>query len=218
MDVIRKVVIDTETTHLDVNIGRVFEIGCVEIINNQPTGNEYHVYLNPEIEISTESIAITGMQNHMLQDKPLFSYIAHELYMFLENATLIAHNAKFDIAYLNKEFQLAGYSPLNNIVIDTLEIARKKYKTNNSLDGLAKKFEINLEQRDKHGAIIDARILSHVYYYLQRDNMTLQFEDNNIEVQNIKDRQITLIYDITANDLQNHNNFLSKLNISPWEY
>lgn len=212
----RKIVIDTETTHLDHNIGRIIEIGCVELINDKPTGNEYQIYLNPEMEISEESIRITGITNDMVKDKPLFSYIAEEFIEFIGNSKLIAHNAKFDIAYLNKELKMAGYDVLSNIVIDTLEIARKKFKTNNSLDGLAKRFEINLNHRQKHGAIIDARILAGVYYYLNFQNIALSF-DEQIEKNILINNQImTVKYIITEEDEQLHRQFLQLHKITNW--
>ena len=166
---IREIVLDTETTGLDFAAGdRIFEIACVELINHIATGNTYHVYINPEKEIDDEAAQVTGMTNEFLLDKPLFRDIADEFLAFVNNDTLVIHNAKFDIGFLNGELGLIGKPGFNlEDAVDTLEIARRKFPGSPlSLDALCRRFEVDRSARTVHGALIDCYLLAEVYINL----------------------------------------------------
>ncbi|AHX11388.1 DNA polymerase III, epsilon subunit [Neorickettsia helminthoeca str. Oregon] len=170
----RKIVLDTETTGLDIKNGdRVIEIGCVEVIDSFLTGNVFHVYLNPEREISKEATRVHGITLDQLQDSPKFNEIADEFIAFIGSASVVAHNASFDVRFLNSELMRARcrtiIKPEN--VIDTLAIARKMFPGSPaSLDALCRRFRISLEQRTTHGALLDAQLLARVYIELSKGN------------------------------------------------
>jgi DNA polymerase-3 subunit epsilon len=166
---LREIVIDTETTGLDpANGDRLIEVGCVEIVNRIPTGREFHRYLNPERDIHSEAVAVHGLTAEFLKDKPLFRDIADELLEFVADAPLVAHNAAFDIAFLNAELQRLARPPLAaNRVVDTLALARRRHPAGpNSLDALCKRYGIDNSQRIKHGALMDSLLLANVYVEL----------------------------------------------------
>ena len=165
----RIVVLDTETTGLSTREGhRIIEIGCVELINRRLTGKRFHAYLNPERKIDDGAIAVHGISNEFLDDKPLFKQISAEFIAFIKNAELVIHNAPFDVGFINNEF-----SRLDNhtetiadfcLVFDTLVYARKKHPgQRNSLDALCKRYGIDNSHRELHGALLDAEILAEVF-------------------------------------------------------
>lgn len=165
----REIAFDTETTGLDPADGhRVIEIGCVELVNMLPTGRTYHVYLNPERDVPAEALAVHGLSANFLQDKPTFAEAVADFIDFLGDARLIAHNAEFDVKFINAEFSRLGFSPLMATrVVDTLAIARRKFPgAPASLDALCKRFGVDNSARDKHGALMDAELLAHVYLEL----------------------------------------------------
>jgi DNA polymerase-3 subunit epsilon len=166
----RKIILDTETTGINPKLGhKIIEVGCVEIINREPTGNNYHQYLNPMRDIELEAIKVHGLTNEFLNDKPVFAYIAKDLYNYLSGAELIIHNAAFDMGFLNHEFSLLKNSSeyqLSEVcsVTDTLKLARAKHPAqHNSLDALCKRYGIDNSSRELHGALLDAQLLSEVY-------------------------------------------------------
>lgn len=166
----RQVVLDTETTGLQTKDGhRIIEIGCIELVNRKRTGQRYHQYINPQRTIDEGALAVHGITNHFLTDKPIFSDIIDELMAFINGAELIVHNAPFDIGFLNHEITLTGkkgYSinETNFRIIDTLVLARQLHVgQRNSLDALCKRYSIDNSQRELHGALLDAHLLSHVY-------------------------------------------------------
>jgi DNA polymerase-3 subunit epsilon len=166
----RKIILDTETTGINPKSGhRIIEVGCVEIINREPTGNNYHQYLNPMRNIDYEAIKVHGLTNEFLNDKPLFADIAKDLYNYLSGAELIIHNAAFDMGFLNHEFSLLENSSdyqLSKVcsVTDTLKLARTKHPgQHNSLDALCKRYGIDNSSRELHGALLDAQLLCEVY-------------------------------------------------------
>lgn len=166
---IREIVLDTETTGLECESGdRIVEIGCIELIDHVPTGKEYHVYVNPEREMDKESIEITGITNEFLMDKPLFSEIVDEFLEFVGDGTLVIHNAKFDIDFLNCELSRLGKPQFKlEEAIDTLFIAHQKFPgAPASLDALCRRFSIDTSIRTKHGALIDCVLLAEVYIQL----------------------------------------------------
>jgi DNA polymerase-3 subunit epsilon len=165
----REIVFDTETTGLDPKNGdRVVEIGCVELINHIPSGKTFHRYVNPERGMSIDASRLVGIDNDFLRDKPLFSAIAGELMEFVGEANLIAHNAQFDLDFLNLELCRAGHSPFPaERMVDTLMLARRKHPAGpNSLDALCTRYQVDLSRRTFHGALLDAQLLAEVYIEL----------------------------------------------------
>ena len=155
----REIVFDTETTGLDPFQGdRVVEIGCVELINHVPTGRTYHQYINPERSLSEEVVAVHGLTEQFLSDKPKFSEIVDEFLAFIgSDSMLVAHNASFDMKFLNAELSWVGYSPLSyDRVIDTLILARKKFPGSRvNLNELCKRFHIDNSARTVHASSQD---------------------------------------------------------------
>jgi DNA polymerase-3 subunit epsilon len=161
----REIVLDTETTGLDPKSDRIVEIGCVELYNHIRTGQTYHVYLNPERDMPDEAFRVHGLSGAFLADKPVFLDVVDALLDHLGDARLIAHNAEFDIAFLNAELARPG-RPLIGMerVIDTLALARRRHPGQpNSLDALCARYGIDSSKRAKHGALVDAEILAEVY-------------------------------------------------------
>lgn len=165
---IREIVLDTETTGLSPQGGdRLVEIGCVELINHIPTGKTHHVYINPERSMPEEAFRVHGLGDEFLADKPLFKAVAEEFRAFIGDATLVIHNAPFDMGFLNAEMEWAGLSRLSNEVIDTVMVARKKHPgARVSLDALCKHYGIDNSRRTLHGALLDSEILAEVYLEL----------------------------------------------------
>ena len=171
----REIVFDTETTGLSPQTGdRIVELGCVELLNHIPTGRHFHVYINPERDVPSEAFRVHGLSTEFLQDKPVFAKIAQEFLDFIGDAKLIAHNATFDMAFINHELSLLGFSPLNlERVIDTLVLARKRHPFGpNSLDALCQRYGIDNSRRTKHGALLDSEILADVYLELMGGRQT----------------------------------------------
>jgi len=165
----REIVWDTETTGFDPQSGdRLVEIGAVELLNHMPTGNVYHQYINPERSMPAEAFAVHGLGDDFLADKPLFKTIAQDFLDFIGDAKLVAHNAKFDMRFINAELQWIGVDPIPMTQsLDTLEIARKRFPgAQNSLDALCRRFGIDNSAREKHGALLDSEILAEVYLEL----------------------------------------------------
>lgn len=182
---IREIVLDTETTGLDPKRGhRIVEIGCIELINHLPTNNQFHVYINPEREMDAGAIAIHGITNEFLLDKPLFKDITQDFLEFISDSPLVIHNAPFDMKFLNAELRWAGLKELAmQRAIDTLVMARQKFPGSPaSLDALCKRFEIDKSGRVKHGALIDSDLLAQVYLELiggrQPDLLAMEDEAN----------------------------------------
>lgn len=165
----REIVLDTETTGLNPRGGdRLIEIGCVELINRYPTGREYHVFINPERDVPAEAQAVHGISTEFLLDKPLFSALAGEFVEFIGDATLVIHNASFDIGFLNAELERLSRPAISmDRVVDTLMLARRKHPSGpNSLDALCKRYGVDNTMRVKHGALMDSVLLAEVYLEL----------------------------------------------------
>jgi DNA polymerase-3 subunit epsilon len=165
----REIVWDTETTGFDPESGdRLVEIGAVELFNHMPTGNVYHQYINPERSMPQDAFAVHGLGDEFLADKPVFKKIAQDFLDFIGDARIVAHNAKFDMRFINAELKWVGIKliPMSQS-LDTLEIARKKFPgAQNSLDALCCRFGIDNSAREKHGALLDSEILAEVYLEL----------------------------------------------------
>jgi DNA polymerase-3 subunit epsilon len=165
----REIVFDTETTGLDPRAGdRMVEIGCIEMVNRVSTGETFHAYFNPERDMPAGAEAVHGLSSAFLSDKPLFSDLADGLLDFLGDAPLVAHNAGFDFGFLNNELELIGREPVSlTRMIDTVAIARKRHPgAKLSLDALCTRYGVDRSHRVKHGALLDAELLSQVYVEL----------------------------------------------------
>jgi DNA polymerase-3 subunit epsilon len=165
----REIIFDTETTGLLKEEDRIIEIGCVELVNRFPTGRTFHHYINPQgREIHPEAEAVHGISAKHLADKPIFDVIAPQFLEFVDDGKLVAHNASFDMGFINAEFARLGIeSVADDRVIDTLEIARRKHPMGpNSLDALCKRYGVDLSRRTRHGALLDAELLAEVYIEL----------------------------------------------------
>lgn len=165
----REIVFDTETTGFSPEAGhKITEIGCVELVNRIETGRYFHSYLDPEREVDEGAARVTGLTWAKLKGQPLFKDIAAELVEFIGDSPLVAHNADFDMTFLNAELTMAGFSEVVNDVVDTLTMARKVLPgARHSLDALCQRYEVQLlNERDVHGALLDARLLAEVYLEL----------------------------------------------------
>ena len=174
----RRVVLDTETTGLDFRLGhRVIEVGCVEMIGRKPTGRHFHRYLDPEREIDAGAVAVHGLTNEFLADKPKFGEIAAELSDFVRDAELVIHNAAFDVGFLNSELGLLDMPPLDQIsdgIVDTLKMAREmRPGRKNSLDALCAEYGVDNTRRELHGALLDAELLAEVWLAMTRGQESL---------------------------------------------
>ncbi len=166
---IREIVLDTETTGVDARKGdRIIEIGCVELINHCTTGRVFQKHVNPQRPVSEGAFAVHGISDAFLADKPLFADIADDLLTFLGDATLVIHNASFDVGFLDMELNRVGLPAIRpERVVDTLLMARRKHPgTSNTLDALSARYGIDTSRRIRHGALLDAEILSDVYIEL----------------------------------------------------
>ena len=166
----REIVFDTETTGFDPKTGdRIVEFGAIEMINHTPTGAVFHEYINPQRDMPQGAFEVHGLSEEFLSDKPLFEAIAEPLLAFIGDANLVAHNAQFDMKFLNFELRQAGHEPIVDQarVVDTLELARRKFPNGpNSLDHLCTRFGIDNSRRTKHGALLDSELLAEVYVEL----------------------------------------------------
>ena len=186
-----EVILDTETTGLSTAENhRVVEIGCVELNNQIPTNKIFHEYLNPERSISSEAFKIHGYTDKFLSSKKTFSEIADNFLDFIQDKKIIIHNAPFDLSFLNYELRRAKKKEINKSnIIDTLELARQKYPgSQNSLDALCKRFNIDNSKREKHNALIDCHLLKEVYINLvDQKEPKLNLENIESTYLNLKD-------------------------------
>ena len=164
----RQIVLDTETTGLEPELGhRVIEIGAVELVDRQLTGEHYHVYLNPDREVDAGALEVHGITNEFLADKPRFEDVAEEFLAYVAGAELVIHNAAFDMGFLEYEWSLLGRTEgfaSHVSVLDTLELARDLHPgQRNNLDALCKRYEVDNTSRTLHGALLDSEILADVY-------------------------------------------------------
>jgi len=172
---IREIVLDTETTGLEALRGdRLVEIGCVELLNHIPTGAHFHVYINPGRAVRPDAVAVHGLTDAFLADKPIFAAVAQEFLDFVRDDMLVIHNADFDTGFLNAELGRLGLPALDQErVLDTLALARRRNPGGkNSLDALCTRYGIDNSRRTKHGALLDAEILAEVYAELTGGRQT----------------------------------------------
>jgi DNA polymerase-3 subunit epsilon len=177
----RQIIIDTETTGLEPELGhRVVEIAGVELVNRRLTGNDFHRYLNPERDSESAALEVHGLTTEFLRDKPKFPEIAAEFLEFVSGAELVIHNSAFDVAFLNRELDLAGLKPVTDYcagVVDTLRMARELHPgKRNALDALCERYQVDNCARTLHGALLDARLLGEVYLAMTRGQESLIME------------------------------------------
>ena len=213
-----EVILDTETTGLSTaDNHKIVEIGCVELNNQIPTNNIFHEYINPQRAVSEDAYKVHGYSNKFLSGKKIFSEIAEDFLNFIGDKTIIIHNAPFDLSFLNYELKIINKKPINiKNVIDTLEIARSKYPgSQNSLDALCKRFNIDNSKREKHNALIDCHLLKEIYVNLaDQKEPKLKLESSEIInsklIDNIskKDNIIRKIIKPTNDEIKLHQKYL----------
>jgi DNA polymerase-3 subunit epsilon len=228
MTQMREVVFDTETTGFDpFNGDRVVEIGCVVVEDYLPTGESYHVYINPERDMPMAAFNIHGLTEEFLSDKPTFSEVVADFRDFCGDMNLVAHNAEFDMKFINWEMENLGFStyPATR-AIDTLAIARRRFPgANNTLDALCKRFSIDNSNRVKHGALLDAELLADVYLELMGGRQTglgLLSEEKKASKENIGSTYVKRSYKeprahkASAKELKRHQDFIGKIENNLW--
>tara|TARA_R110000737_G_scaffold347662_1_gene379650 strand:+ start:1073 stop:1807 length:735 start_codon:yes stop_codon:yes gene_type:complete len=225
----RLIILDTETTGINPREGhRIVEIGCVEMINRQLTGRNYHVYVKPmaqgmQMVMDQEVINIHGLTDDFLRDKPVFEQIAQEFVNFIKGARLVIHNAKFDVGFMDHEFaMMRGLPKTSDIcsVTDTLKVAKDEFGSPKTLDYLARFYKVDkLIDRTYHGALIDAQLLAFVYIEMTRKQATFnlnqgegQGSDANAIRRVINDRPKLKVLSATADELTEHEKRLAIVN------
>ncbi len=194
----RQIFFDTETTGLRAEAGdRIIEIGCVEMVNRQLTGNNLHLYLNPERDIDEEAVRIHGLTVEFLADKPKFAQVVDQIVDFLSGAELVIHNAAFDIGFMNAELKRLGRPLVTDFVggvRDTLLMARDMFPGKaNSLDALCKRLEVDNSNRTFHGALLDSELLAEVYIRLTRGQDALLMDDHGSGSQEGGDTRVAAV-------------------------
>ncbi|MFZ1151498.1 MAG: DNA polymerase III subunit epsilon [Xanthobacteraceae bacterium] len=216
----REIVFDTETTGLDPLAGdRLVEIGCIELFNRFPTGKTFHGYFNPERDMPESALKIHGLTVDFLKNQPLFAHRAGELIDFLGDAQLVAHNAMFDLAFLNVELERAGRPAVSrDRTVDTLLIARRKHPgAANRLDDLCARYAVDNSRRTKHGALLDAELLAEVYVELigARQAQLILSQAPAIvapgEIIAVRERPMPLPSRLTADAQAAHRRFIASL-------
>lgn len=189
---LREIVFDTETTGFDSQgADRITELGCIELIDWLPTGEQFHAFIDPEREVPEKVVQITGLTTDFLRGKPKFAERADAFLEFVGNSPLVAHNAKFDMGFINAELRRCGRPEIEeHRFIDTLSMANAAFPGSPaSLDALCKRFDISLSGRDKHGAIIDSELLARVYLELRGGReRSLSFEPQSTSVHTPKSK------------------------------
>lgn len=184
----RQIFLDTETTGLSHQDGdRVIELGCVELIDRQPTGNNLHFYFNAGRDSHPDALRVHGITTDFLADKPKFKEKADDIVSYLRGAEILIHNAPFDVGFMNAEFAMLGIEQIQNIagrITDTIKIAKKRYPGGQvSLDALCRKLEVDNSSRELHGALLDAQLLADVYLALTRGQKSLLGDGSGAQAQ-----------------------------------
>lgn len=223
MQNVREIVFDTETTGFDPTTGdKLVEIGAVELINHVPTGKTYHQYINPEREVPEEVVKVHGLTTEFLKDYPVFADVAQEWIDFIgEDGILVAHNAAFDMKFINYELKRLGYAEYGwDRAVDTLEIAKNKFPgQRNNLDALCKRFNVDNSSRTFHGALLDAQLLAEVYLELLggaeptmdlSSNVHKKEVDGNNHIEAKRTYREPRLFSFDELEAQNHRAFLEK--------
>ncbi len=217
----RSVTLDIETTGLSFLEGhKIVEIGCVELLNNFPSGKTWQRYINPERPMPEEAFKIHGLSEEFLSNKPVFSLIIDDFLNFIKDSDLIIHNSKFDLPFINYELEInnsKALDPKKNNIIDTLNLARKMHPGQSvSLDALSRRYKINIE-RENHGALLDAEILAEVYLEMNGGRQqNINLTQNVNKVKKSTSAQIhgysKKIYEVTDQEKKKHQEFLDFIN------
>ncbi len=212
----KEVVLDTETTGLSVKEGhRIVEIGCIELDNLIPTKNKFHCYLNPDRKVSEKAFEIHGYTDEFLSKQKKFGEIVEEFLKFIDGKKLIIHNAEFDLAHLNNELEIIGKKKIDNIIIDTITLARDKFPGSSiSLDALCRRYRIDNSKRVQHTALIDCDLLSKVYINLiDQKEPTLDFQKQADKFKESESGNILYYKKVikpSLEELKKHKEFLKK--------
>lgn len=226
----REIVLDTETTGLDpFNGDRIVEIGCVELVNHMPTGRTYHQYINPLRSLSEEVVAVHGLTEEFLSDKPVFADIADDFLNFIgDDSKLVIHNAAFDMKFLNAELSWASRDVLSfDRVIDTLLIARKKFPGSRvNLNELCKRFNVDNTARTLHGALLDSELLAEVYLellggrepglVLATQTNTIQVSDSTVQTQSNRVFHEPRVFELKPEEERQHIEFVKEIKNNLW--
>jgi len=223
-DIMREIVLDTETTGLDPKSGhRIVEIGCIELVNHVATGNSYHQYINPERDMPDEAYRVHGLSQEFLSGHPVFAAIADDFLAFVRDSQLVIHNAEFDMGFINAELQALGRDALGKArAVDTVQIARRKFPgAPANLDALCKRFQIDNSDRELHGALKDARLLADVYLELiggRQPDLELAEEAKAAEAAVVSERnhRAARPHAATPEEESAHRAFLEKIKDPLW--
>ena len=217
----RSIALDIETTGLNFLEGhKIVEIGCVELINNFPSGKKWQKYVNPERSMPEEAFKIHGLSDDFLSDKPIFLDIIEDFLNFIGESDLIIHNAKFDLPFINYEIESINnklFSTIKNKIVDTLSLAKKIYPGQSvSLDALSKRYKINIERKN-HGALLDAEILAEVFLEMnggrqQYINLINNIEKDKIETKLTKKNYSKKIYKVSELEKNKHKELMDFIN------
>jgi len=217
-----EVILDTETTGLSVSENhRIVEIGCIELKDQIATKNVFHEYINPQRKVSEDAYKVHGYSDKFLSEKKTFSEISEKFLNFIKNKKIIIHNAGFDLSFINHELKLANLKTLGREnIVDTLELARQKYPgSQNSLDALCKRFNIDNSRRTKHSALVDCELLKEVYInLLDQKEPKLDLDSHSISEQknDIRDssrkKKLGIVIKPSEEELKSHKNYL-KINL-----
>lgn len=221
----RQIVFDTESTGFNAEgDDRIVEIGALEIINLIPTGKVYHQYINPEREVPEGAVAVHGLTYERLKDEPVFSQIVGDFLDFIGESDLVAHNAEFDMRFINAELKRVGMPALSMTrAIDTLAIARKAFPgANNTLDALCRRFNVDASERTLHGALLDSELLAEVYLELSGGRQRgLELAKKNYQSPDEqKKNQKTYaprLFEIPSDELEKFNQMLEGLENNLWQ-
>ena len=216
----RQIVLDTETTGLEPELGhRIIELGAVELNNRRATGRHFHYYINPERESDEAALRVHGISNEFLLDKPKFREVAAQFLDYVQGAELIIHNAAFDVAFLNNELAKLELPPIGNVcaaITDTLSLARELHPgKKNSLDALCERYQIDHSARTLHGALLDAQLLAEAYLAMTRGQDSL-LAGLTVETALDSETQTVTTYEVivitaSAEELDAHRRYLEEL-------
>lgn len=219
----RQIILDTETSGLDFEKDRIIEVGCIELINGVFTGKKFHKYYKPEnIIISQESEQIHGLNNSLLSRFPTFDDSVEELLDFIHQSQLIIHNVQFDLTMINQSLKRKSLKELDrNNTLCTLELAKKKFPgSKNNLNALCRRFDINLDSREKHGALIDSFLLLEVYNELlggkQKNlDLTIGFSKSEKKIHRMDHTDLPHVM-VTSEETKEHRKMLEKMKNNNW--
>lgn len=222
----REIVFDTETTGMEPSEGhRLLEIGCIELENHLPTGRVYHQYINPERDVPAEAVAVHGLTEERLKDEPTFGEVVGDFLDFIgTDSKLVAHNASFDMKFINAELKMFGFPSIDNKrVVDTLMMARAKFPGSPAnLDALCRRFGIDNSNRELHGALLDSELLAEVYLELlggRQHGLSIEVEKTVVQVEQKIDRVFRepREFNVPADEQEAHDKMLENLKDPIWK-